>query len=228
MTDMDELAIDILLERRNEFEVDGRRFTMYPPSLGISMMLKGAIDRLQLAPVEPTIAIMEAVERDPMQCCRIIALSTCQGREEAMQAATIEDRAEFFNKSLAPDDISTLLIEVIGGNKAPQFLIESGISKENERMRKVSSYRKNDTPSFGGKTIFGQLIDVAIERYGWTYEYAVWGVSYAALTVLLADKVTSVFLTEDERKHIPKHLIDNVVVSGDDPKNYERIIAMTQ
>lgn len=225
---MDELAIDILLERRNEFEVDGRRFTMYPPSLGVTMMLKGAINRLQLIPVDdPTIAVMEAAERDPLQCSRIIALSTCNGREEVMQAAMIEERAEFFKDNLGADDISTLLIEVISNNKSSQFLAESGISKENERLRKVSSYKKNDTPSFGGKTIFGQLIDVAIERYGWTYEYAVWGVSYAALTVLLADKVTSVFLTEDERKQVPKHLLDNDVISGDDPKNFERMMAMT-
>ena len=91
-------------------------------------------------------------------------------------------------------------------------------------MRSVCRYKSNDNPTFGGKTIFGQLIDPAIERYGWTYEYVVWGVSYATLTVLLADKVTQVFLTDDEKKRVPKHLLDNDKMSGDDPRNYARMM----
>ena len=41
---------------------------------------------------------------------------------------------------------------------------------------------------FGGKTIWGTLIDAACERYGWTFDYVVWGISYNNLTLMLKDK----------------------------------------
>jgi hypothetical protein len=225
---MDDIGTDILLERRNEFEVGGRRFTLYPPSLGVMMMMKGAIAALGLdaglIAEDIPVALLAAVEKDRMQCCRIIALATCCGRKEAMRAAVIEDRAEYFSSNLEDEDIVTMLIEVIANNKVGQFLEASGISKENERLKEINRYKVSGTPTFGGQTLFGQMIDPAMDRYGWTYEYTVWGVSYAVLTVLLADRVTSVFLSDEEKKKIPKRLLDNDKISGDDPKNYARII----
>lgn len=58
---------------------------------------------------------------------------------------------------------------------------------------------------FGGKTIWGALIDAACERYGWTFDYVVWGISYNNLTLMMKDKITSIYLSDEERKktHIP-------------------------
>lgn len=229
---MDTLGTDILIERCNEFEVGGKRYSLYPPSIGVSMMTKGALARLglddALVAANPMSAFLEAAERDPKQCCRIIALATCDGKAQAMSSAHIERKARHFAKTLNTEEIASLLIEVLGNNKASQFISDSGIGKDLENMRRVASYKKNDTPSFGGKTIFGQVIDPAMERYGWSYEYTVWGVSYAALTVLLADKVTQVLLTDEERKNVPMHLLDRgAKVSGDNPEELKKFLAMS-
>ena len=229
---MDTNGIDILIERCNEFEVGGKRFKLYPPSIGVTMMTKGAMERLQLndelVAVNPMAAFLEAAQRDPRQCCRIIALATCSNKEEAMSSAHIDRKTRHFVKNLSTEEIASLLIEVLGSNKAAQFIAESGIEKELDNMRRVASCKKNDTPSFGGITIFGQLIDPAMERYGWSYDYTVWGVSYASLTVLLADKVTQVFLTEEERKQVPKHLLDTGPrLSADNPDELEKFISMS-
>ena len=224
---MDTRGIDILLERRNEIEVSGRRFTLYPPSLGVTMMLKGGLDVLGLDLTgDPVVAVIGAVERDRLQCCRLIALWSCHGRVEAMDAGLIDERAAYLDSHVEAEELSTLLIELLSSTNVEEFLQSSGITREVERLRRVSSYKKNDTPTFGGKTIFGQLIDAALQRYGWTYEYLVWGISYAALTVLMADKVTQVILSEEERKRVPLHLLDGDVISGDDPRNAQRIVEM--
>ena len=79
--------------------------------------------------------------------------------------------------------------------------------------------------TFGGKSIYGTLIDTACQRYGWTFEYVVWGISYANLQLLLADSVTSIYLSDEERKrvNIPQ---DRDIINADDPANMAKIKAM--
>lgn len=224
---MDSRGIDILLERRHEIEVEGRRFTLYPPSLGVTLMLKGGLELLGLdMAIDPVVAVISAVERDRLQCCRLVALWSCKGRDEAMDSGLIEERASYLESRVESSELTTLLIELLSSTQVDDFLESSGIAREVERLRQVSSYKKNDTPTFGGKTLFGQQIDVALQRYGWTLEYMVWGVSYAALTVLLADRVTQLILSEEERKRVPLHLLDGDVIDGDDPSNAQRIAEM--
>ncbi len=224
---MDSRGIDILLERRHEIEVEGRRFTLYPPSLGVTLMLKGGLELLGLdMAIDPVVAVISAVERDRLQCCRLVALWSCKGRDEAMESGLIEERASYLESRVESSELTTLLIELLSSTQVDDFLESSGIAREVERLRQVSSYKKNDTPTFGGKTLFGQQIDVVLQRYGWTLEYMVWGVSYAALTVLLADRVTQLILSEEERKRVPLHLLDGDVIDGDDPSNAQRIAEM--
>lgn len=224
---MDTRGIDILLERRHEIEVEGRRFTLYPPSLGVTLMLKGGLELLGLdMAIDPVVAVISAVERDRLQCCRLVALWSCKCRDEAMDSGLIEERASYLESRVESSELTTLLIEMLSSTQVDDFLESSGIAREVERLRQVSSYKKNDTPTFGGKTLFGQQIDVALQHYGWTLEYVVWGVSYAALTVLLADRVTQLILSEEERKRVPLHLLDGDVIDGDDPSNAQRIAEM--
>jgi hypothetical protein len=141
-----------------------------------------------------------------------------------MSSKVVDAKAKQIAKWLQPDEIMSLLIIAITNNRVGEFLKQSGIEKDGEKIRKVASYKKNDTPMFGGKTLFGQLIDPACERYGWSYEYVVWGISYAALTALMADKVTSIILTDEEKKNVPKRLLETEdAINGDDPKNWAKV-----
>lgn len=58
----------------------------------------------------------------------------------------------------------------------------------------------SNNQSFGGKTIFGSLIDIACKTYGWTKKYVVWGIDLISLRMMLADTVNSVYLSDDEAK----------------------------
>ena len=66
---------------------------------------------------------------------------------------------------------------------------------------------------FGGKTIWGSLIDEACERYKWTFDYVLWEISYNNLMLMMQDKITSIYLSDEEIKkaHIPaanEHVFD--------------------
>ena len=46
--------------------------------------------------------------------------------------------------------------------------------------------------AFGGKSIWGTLIDAACERYGWSYQYVLWGISYSnpsGTAITLAEEI---------------------------------------
>ena len=83
--------------------------------------------------------------------------------------------------------------------------------------------RKN-TITFGGKSIYGTIIDSACERYGWTMQYVVWGISYTNLCMLLADSTKDVYLTDDEMKKYQSS--DNTnTISADDIGNMNLILS---
>ena len=76
----------------------------------------------------------------------------------------------------------------------------------------------------GGKSIYGLLIDFACQRYGWTMDYVLWGISYVNLNMLFADDITTVYLSDEERKKLGRG--DGRMVDADDPKNRDLIRKM--
>ncbi len=75
-----------------------------------------------------------------------------------------------------------------------------------------------------GKSIYGLLIDFACQRYGWTMDYVLWGISYVNLNMLFADAITTVYLSDEERKKLGRG--DGRMVDADDPKNRDLIRKM--
>lgn len=64
----------------------------------------------------------------------------------------------------------------------------------------------------GGRSIWGSLLDVVIQKYHWTLEYLLWGISYQNVQMLLADGIST---TEEEE-----------TIDADDPRNRDKIKAM--
>jgi len=226
---MNNLGTDILLERRHEFSVDGKMYHIAPPSLGKLFVLQGLIKGIgineKLLASMPHVELLRVADAHKHECCELIAYATCDTREQLCNVCELERRTHHFEFLLDNAEIATLMVATFSHNRHHQFMDEAGITKERERMAAIMRHKdKGNSIAFGGKSIFGQLIDPACERYGWTYDYAVWGVSADVLELLMADKVSEIMLTEDERKKIPAHLLESEdVISGDDPKNWARM-----
>ena len=130
------------------------------------------------------------------------------------------------------EDLATLLIVILTKDNIESFKNYLGITKENERMRKVADAKKKAQKSqndfgFGGKSIYGTLIDTACERYGWSYDYVLWGISLINLQLLLADRVQNIYLTDEEKKKVPAGLLNGGdTINADDKSNMEKILAM--
>ena len=113
----------------------------------------------------------------------------------------IETTSESINRITDDEDLTTLLIVILKDSTLEDIIKGTGIDQETERMSKVNSVKDSKNQYvFGGKTIWGSMIDAACERYGWTYDYVVWGISYTNLTLMLKDKITSIYLSDEEAK----------------------------
>lgn len=224
---MDTIAIDILLERPYIFEVGGERFAIHPPSLGVLSLMQIRLQKLNISQrALQSVANLElyrVATTQKEECCQLIAMATCHTRADVLNTEELQRREELFNTELESNDVATLIVAVLQFNRHQQWMEDVGIADENKRLADIARYKdRRNSMFFGGKTLYGRLLDPVMERYGWTFEYAVWGVSASVLEVLMADKVTEIILTDEERKNIPARYLDQSdVIRGDDPRNWE-------
>ena len=107
-------------------------------------------------------------------------------------------------------------------------LVSTGIDKENTERKRIAKVKKNNSSiSFGGNSTYGTMIDFACQRYGWTFDYVVWGISYINLRMLMADAITTVYLSSDEMKQLGISGSEEIIDAGN-PKNRERIKALLE
>ncbi len=233
---------DALLERAMPFTVtskDGQgemHLFLYPATLGKVYMIKRIYETIEInfdnLSANPSVEILRLISAHREDVCRIVAIYTARTKEEALDAWEMKRRAVYISQNTEDDELAALLLHVLTREDTEAYKAHLGITKENERMRRVieskakAEKHKSDF-DFGGKSVYGSLIDVACERYGWTYEYVVWGVSLCNLKLMLADRIQNVFLSEDERKNVPIALLsDDATIKGDDIKNMDKIHSM--
>ena len=209
---------DILIERPVSFSVKARQFQLFHPTLGKIHLMSRLFDTIGFSKFKPTDDIYYfsyvAAQSKRDECLRLIAYSTLQGAE-CLNEVKVAKQISYL-KELDTEGIATILVTILSFEKADSIMKEFGIDKENKRMSDVfKSKDKKGALIFGGKSIWGSLIDTACERYGWSYQYVLWGISYANLRLLTADQVRTVYLSEDERKE-SRVSDDNIVIRADD------------
>lgn len=218
---------DAIIERPQPFEVDGVRFFIYPPTLGATIMIERNISALgfdaQEAEENPYKEALRACVESPDASARVIAMHTCRTKRELFDDELIEKRTLTISKA-DPEDMAALLVVILTRNTVHPFIKHLGLDREKQDMDRVSACKKQTgTYTFGGKSMYGTLIDHACERYGWTMQYVVWGISYQNLQMLLADSVQSIYLTDEERKNCHVMARDGKTINADDPENIARI-----
>lgn len=223
--DMD--IADAIMERPYGFSIDNRQFFLYPVTLGKSYLLARLIEELcidsDVVKRNPFFEALRACNSKKEVVCRMIAYHTVNEKNKLFDETFISDRSDFFHSQLSNDELAQLLIVVLTGNNHSIFLSHLGIDKENEwKVKAIHAKNSDSSLTFGGKSVYGTLIDRACERYGWTFDYVVWGISLVNLQMLLADSITSVYLSEDERKSL-RIPTDRNIVNADDPKNKELV-----
>lgn len=196
---------DTIIDRPKGFSVGRRHFYLYPVTLGKVYLQKRIIENLEinkeLIQTNPYAEALRLIETKREDCCLLIAYHTLQTKDDVLSNRKVTIRKNIFMREMDNEDIATLILACLMYDKTLLFIQYFGIDKEQERMSEVIKAKDNKNSfSFGGKSIYGTIIDAACERYKWTYDYVVWGISYTNLQMLLKDYVKSVYLTDDEMK----------------------------
>lgn len=232
---------DALIEKPYPFTVEGermgKRYYLYPVTLGKLHVLKRHMENLQLdlgnLKLNPNLEVLRVVKAKKEEVCKVIAYHTLKRKRDIFDTALVQETADFIGKNSDEEELAALLLYLLTKENVEVYKEHLGIANENERLRKVirakkaAQKTKNDF-EFGGKTVYGTLIDQVCERYGWEYDYVVWGISLVNLQLLLADKIQNVYLTDEEKKKIPASLLndDKDVINADDKENAKKILAM--
>lgn len=218
---------DTIIERPYGFHVGDRHFSIYHPSLGKTYLLLRLFEELGINnDIISTNPYMEAlrlceIKRDVV--CRILAYSTFCSKEDILDNLKVDGRSSLFNSELDNNELATLFIIVLSFDSIESYIQHLGIDKDIDLKNKISKLRNNSGfISLGGHSEYGLLIDPVCERYGWSKDYVLWGISYSNLKMLLADKIESISLSKEEMRQL--HIFDNKnYINADDPKNKEII-----
>lgn len=223
--------IDMLIERPISFKIEQRRFNLYPPTLGKMYVVSSLLEKASLTSdyilSNPYEASLSYVITYPEDACRVLSYYTLRKYEEIFDVELVDERAEYFREHLDVGELTQLLVLALQKEDVATFIKYLHIDREKESMQKVLDCKKkeNNNYSFGGLSVYGSLVDVLCERYHWTLDYLLWGISFANVKMLLDDKVTSIYLTDEEKKKC-RVSQDRNVVNGDDINCVEYIKQM--
>lgn len=219
-----ELSIaDAIIERPVGFTVDNRHFCIYPTTLGKTYLLARLFNSLDanndVITTNPYLEALRLCQEKKEVVCRILSYYTFTSKEDVFNTSKINARTKLFSDNLNNEELSTLFVLVLSGDNTEECIKYFGIDKERRERNRIASLKKDsNSVTFGGNSIYGTLIDFACQRYGWTMDYVVWEISYANLKMLMADAITTIYLSEEERKKLNIY-DDSEVINADDPRN---------
>lgn len=217
---------DAIIEKAIRFNIGKQKYSLYPPTLGKTQILKnlylGLDVNAQLLSLNPLAEAIRISKENPDVVCQIIAYSTFNDKNSIMNTEKVFQRAKTFLEHLTTEDLATLLSLILSNDKTDEFIKYFKIDADKELRERISRIKgESNSLTFGGKSIYGLLIDFACQRYGWTMDYILWGISYVNLNMLFADAITTVYLTDEERKQLGMGFGQSI--NADDPANRDLI-----
>lgn len=220
---------DAIIERPISFSLGKSKLCLYPPTLGKMQILKNLYFsmgvNMELLSINPLAETLRICTDKPDTVCQIIAYSTFNDKKSILDMEKVLRRAKFLQDNTSAEDLATLLTVILSNDKIEEFILYFGIDADREMKTQISRIKgEGSSITFGGKSIYGLLIDFACQRYGWTMEYVLWGISYVNLNMLFADAITTVYLSDEERKKLGRG--DGRVIDADDPRNQDLIRKM--
>ena len=225
--------IDAVLEFPHPFRIDGELFYIYPLTLGKTLLMQRIVNsvgiRTENMNTDINLELLRVIDSNKGLCCDLMAYMTARNDYyDVFDVEAFLKRKKKF-EVLGNEELASFIATVLTYDKTETFIKHLGIDKEQGDMKKVMDVKSKNNKnsfSFGGVSLYGTLIDIAMERYGMAKRQVVWELDYTSLRILLADKMTSVLVTDDERRKINVSS-DRRRIDGDDKDTMLRIINST-
>lgn len=225
--DMEYELADIITERPHEFTVGRKQHRLYPVTLAKIYMLRRYIEGLSINPehlrVSPYLEALRLVEEHAELCRDIIAIHATPNTYRDLYCRQNMVMRRNALSGIRKEDMATLMMIVLTADKTELLMDGLGINKEHERMRKALERKdKNDgNITYGGVTVFGSFI-APLKEMGYTDNEILFEKGYTFLRLMLADKVTTVYLTDEERENMSIE-DGGTLIDGNNPESFEHL-----
>lgn len=230
--ELDRLLADVVLDYAPEFRVGERAFRIHPLTLAKMLRLQPHIKALGLdASVLRTNPFMEALRvaaEHREECCHILAVRTLDNTRAAFHDnAETALRRELFCEVVETRDLAALMLHVLSGDRTEALMRHLGLDRERERLSQVMTVKRKSSRnnlSFGGVSLLGAFIG-QLQEMGYTDDDIIYERNYSYLRLRLADKVTSIYVTDEELSELPTDL-GGTLLRADDPDSADGLLAM--
>lgn len=222
---------DVLIGRQYGFVVGGESFRLYPVTLAKKLVLQDKIGQLAIdmgiLKKNLHLEALRLATESKAAVCDILSLhATPNSREAFFDTEASEARRDFFAANMATEDIAAMFVVTLTSDKTDTLISHLGLDKERERLEKVMAIknrRSKNNKSFGGKSLFGAFIG-QLKEMGYTDDDILFKHGYTYLRLMLADKITSVYLSDEELEDLPT-TEGGTLLDGGDPASKAAFMA---
>ncbi len=224
---------DVIIGRPYPFELGGRYFYIYPVTLAKMFILHRQLESLginrKILNANPYLEAMRIVRENKDVCCQILSYHTSPNTyRDLYDIESWQERHDFFMKEMVEDDMAALLINVLATDNTEDFIKHLGLDKERERMAEVMRIKDKNgsgkTVQFNGVSVLGSFIQPLME-IGFTDSEILYEKGYTYLRLVLADKMATIYLTEEESNSVPTSL-GGGLVDANDPAAMKEIASL--
>jgi hypothetical protein len=198
--------IDAVLALPQSFTMGDKQLNIYPATLGVALRASLIVEQLginkTLLLTDRNTEAIRIAQTKPNEVLEMIAYYTLTGAEH-QDSIAIKQRIEQLAEGLSIEDMATLLLVILEQDQTAELLKILQVEQDRAEQKRIYDTRDKKSGkviTFGGHSVFGQMLDRAAERYGWSKEYIVWGVDATSLRLMLEDAINSAYLSADEAK----------------------------
>lgn len=221
---------DILIGAPYPFTVGRKHYRLYPVTLAKMQIIQRLLDEIAIKKehlyLDVNLEMIRIVKEKRRQCSRLLAYYTAPNSyKDLFDFRSLKIRENYFFEEMKEEDMATILLFMFTSDKTDTYMKSLGIESEMKRMQRVMKVKKKDknSLSFGGRSIFGSFI-APLKEMGYTDEEILYERGYTYLRLMLADKIQTIYLSDDERKRVPRNaLYGGEVLKASDMRTKELI-----
>lgn len=222
---------DVIMQRPHEFRIGRRSLYLYPLTLGKTFVLRGYLEALgvdvRMMSLDPFVECLRLAESKQEICSEILAIHTAPNtRRDLFDSRGIASRKKLMMR-LKPEHLAGLLMIVLTGNHSDEIMRHFGMEEERRRLSEVLRLKRSgekSTLTFGGKTLIGTFI-CQLKEMGYSDDEILFVYGYDYLRMVLADKLTTLYLSVEELESLPSSS-GGTLLDGEDPLAMEKLEAM--
>lgn len=199
----------IVTGQPHEFMIGGKRLCLWPVTLAKTLLCRRWIDALEMdagiLKSNPYVECLRLAETKSEEVAQLLAIHLAENTYKALHDSVGMSKRCNLLRRVKREHLAALLMTVLTDDRTEAVMEYFGMKAERMRMESVTKVKQESSNSitFGGLTIIGSFI-VQLKELGFSTDEILYERSYSFLRLVLADKVTSVYLSDEELERLPQ------------------------